>query len=765
MNPLSIRPNLPEALVNDNLWYSDGVGENEILFNNVPRPGTTISVPTLTVYDPYTLDNSQITNIIAKTLSVVDLDWNEAIVESKEVDGELQVVSLSTTGDLLRWIKSSDAKKVNISDILGNNSWPLDNEQNPIPLLDYINQKEGVLPTFVAQSGSDIATVGTPSVTIDDTESGVIKFVFHQLKGATGAKGSKGATGAAGAKGSDGISITSASVSSANGHLTLTKSDGTSIDVGKVVGENGTNGTTPVITGQQTTTSSTDGGTNEFTFYSNGSSIGSISVKNGSKGSDGQDGQDGFSTQYIYNSIEDGDFDQISNPTSGYIFIDEGSDRLYYYAMNQWKHLEFYSGQENTYGIKINGTNYGDSNGIKLGPTSGIFAPTTGGTKNYVLVSSGSSSAPTWKSLSNAGFTNTTYYLTLNGTDEGDSDNGTSLGTIYAPTSSPYDGQLLISTASDAPEWVDKDKAIGIYTDCDSYTNYDDIENPVKGDLFISNADNSISMYLGSRGGWQEHIFNTLPNAGINKIGNILTVNSNGDPEWQTPSSSGGSGNGASSLSSGVYFFSNHGEFDEIYDSSKTYLALAIIDKATNLKFLVDLDFISYNSQQQKYVFKQDVIGFTDVACANVKPLSATNGLDNTVRLCLGDNSNSIFQIAQRSTKVVWKPDPTGGGYIQDYVLEGYIPSYLEQKVILKYYTELLKAHDSIYYTQQMATQLIQSAYDEWGNADTIFFITSTLSNENNTGSLISSSRRTSYNPVSGMNTASMNYFTCYPLA
>ena len=49
---------------------------------------------------------------------------------------------------------------------------------------------------------------------------------------------------------------------------------------------------------------------------------------------------------------------------------------------------------------------------------------------------------------------NTTYKLSVNGTTNGDSTNGVSLGTIYAPTTAGTSGQLLKSTGSGAPDWL-----------------------------------------------------------------------------------------------------------------------------------------------------------------------------------------------------------------------------------------------------------------------------------------------------------------------
>ena len=65
---------------------------------------------------------------------------------------------------------------------------------------------QGYIKKVTAAAGSDINTVGTPSVTV--TNSGTTStLTFHQLKGATGSqgpKGDKGDTGETGATGATG---------------------------------------------------------------------------------------------------------------------------------------------------------------------------------------------------------------------------------------------------------------------------------------------------------------------------------------------------------------------------------------------------------------------------------------------------------------------------------------------------------------------------------------------------------------------------------
>ena len=76
-----------------------------------------------------------------------------------------------------------------------------------------------------------------------------------------------------------------------------------------------------------------------------------------------------------------------------------------------------------------------------LAAPTGTIADATNG--NYVL--SFSSNAPVWKKIVN-------YKLSLNGTTNGDN-NGTSLGSFYAPTDAGTSGQILQSSGG-TPSWV-----------------------------------------------------------------------------------------------------------------------------------------------------------------------------------------------------------------------------------------------------------------------------------------------------------------------
>lgn len=71
------------------------------------------------------------------------------------------------------------------------------------------------LQAITAAAGSDIGTVGTPSVTVS-TQGSSTTLTFHQLKGAKGDKGDKGDTGATGPQGPAGAGATVDSALSAS---------------------------------------------------------------------------------------------------------------------------------------------------------------------------------------------------------------------------------------------------------------------------------------------------------------------------------------------------------------------------------------------------------------------------------------------------------------------------------------------------------------------------------------------------------------------
>ena len=74
-----------------------------------------------------------------------------------------------------------------------------------------------------------------------------------------------------------------------NGHLILTLTDGSTVDLGCVVGEDGVD----IVSVVQTTTSTEDGGDNIITVTRSDGSSSTFTVKNGSKGDQGIQGETG----------------------------------------------------------------------------------------------------------------------------------------------------------------------------------------------------------------------------------------------------------------------------------------------------------------------------------------------------------------------------------------------------------------------------------------------------------------------------------------
>lgn len=148
-----------------------------------------------------------------------------------------------------------------------------------IPIVSLVN------PSIKAAAGSNINSVGTPSVTASES-NGTTTFTFNYLKGAKGDKGDTGANGTNGttptikaAAGSNintvGTPSVTASTSGTTTTFTFNNLKGAKGDKGDA-GSNGTNGTTPTIkanagsnigsVGTPSVTASTSGTTTTFTF-------------------------------------------------------------------------------------------------------------------------------------------------------------------------------------------------------------------------------------------------------------------------------------------------------------------------------------------------------------------------------------------------------------------------------------------------------------------------------------------------------------------
>lgn len=151
---------------------------------------------------------------------------------------------------------------------------------------------QGYIKNVTAAAGSDINTVGTPSVTI--TNSGTTStLTFHKLKGATGAtgpKGDKGETGATGATGATGPK-------GDTGPQGPKGNDGTSVNVSSITYQKSSSNTTiPTGTWSSTIVSADPGGYLwTKTTFSDGKIAYSVARQgaNGAKGNTGSQGPQG----------------------------------------------------------------------------------------------------------------------------------------------------------------------------------------------------------------------------------------------------------------------------------------------------------------------------------------------------------------------------------------------------------------------------------------------------------------------------------------
>ena len=147
-------------------------------------------------------------------------------------------------------------------------------------------EAQGYIKNVTAAAGSDINTVGTPSVTV--TNSGTTStLTFHQLKGATGATGPKGDTGETGATGPKGDT----------GPQGPKGNDGTSVSVSSITYQKSSSNTTiPTGTWSSTIVSADPGGYLwTKTTFSDGKIAYSVARQgaNGAKGDTGSQGPQG----------------------------------------------------------------------------------------------------------------------------------------------------------------------------------------------------------------------------------------------------------------------------------------------------------------------------------------------------------------------------------------------------------------------------------------------------------------------------------------
>jgi hypothetical protein len=160
----------------------------------------------------------------------------------------------------------------------------------------------GVTPTIKAAAGENINTVGTPSVTAS-TSGTTTTFTFNNLKGAKGDKGDKGDTGATGANGvtptikaAAGTNINTVGTPTVTASTSGTTTTFTFNNLKGAKGDTGAAGTTPTIkaaagsnigtVGTPSVTASTSGTTTTFTFNN-------LKGAKGDKGDKGDTGASG----------------------------------------------------------------------------------------------------------------------------------------------------------------------------------------------------------------------------------------------------------------------------------------------------------------------------------------------------------------------------------------------------------------------------------------------------------------------------------------
>jgi hypothetical protein len=205
---------------------------------------------------------------------------------------------------IVKWVRK-DAAKLAYGGLSSNNkvAW-----WNEYALKSYVDSKV-VAPVIKAAAGSNINTVGTPSVTAN-TSGNETTFTFNNLKGAKGDKGDKGDTGSAGTNGTTptikaaaGSNISTVGTPSVTASTSGTTTTFTFNNLKGAKGDTGANGTTPTIkasagsnigsVGTPKVSASTSGTTTTFTF----------DYLKGAKGSDGKNGNDGTRGSMWYSGV------------------------------------------------------------------------------------------------------------------------------------------------------------------------------------------------------------------------------------------------------------------------------------------------------------------------------------------------------------------------------------------------------------------------------------------------------------------------------
>ena len=280
--------------------------------------------------------------------------------------------------------------------------------------------------TLAAAAGSNIGSVGTPSVTAS-TSGTTTTFTFNYLKGAKGDKGDTGTTptiaAAAGTNiGTVGTPSVTASTSGTTTTFTFNYLKGAK-------GDKGDTGTTPTIAaaagtnigsvGTPTVTASTSGTTTTFTF----------NYLKGAKGDTGPAGS------YTWSSGGTGNIVTGVAESSGTITVTKG-----YNLVTAWSST---TADTNIASEKLVKTSLGDGSVTKVGTAS------VGATLKIMYLNAGVPTNGT--QLYNKNFyVNNTTYTVIRSTNS-------NLATIYAPTTGGTAGQILYANgATSTPTWTNQ---------------------------------------------------------------------------------------------------------------------------------------------------------------------------------------------------------------------------------------------------------------------------------------------------------------------
>lgn len=200
-------------------------------------------------------------------------EWNKAIANVSQNNVTIKNAEFSKDGDLI--ITLSDGTTINVGKVAGSDGKDGANGKNGTDGKNGVNGKDGIN----GANGADGRSISSASVNAD----GQLILAFSDgstvnLDKIVGAKGDKGDTGEKGADGRDGVGINNIIVTE-DGNLNITLSSGTTLNLGTIKGADGI--------GISKTEINTNG---ELVLtYTNGeiNNLGKITGRDGANGSDG----------------------------------------------------------------------------------------------------------------------------------------------------------------------------------------------------------------------------------------------------------------------------------------------------------------------------------------------------------------------------------------------------------------------------------------------------------------------------------------------